>query len=259
MRKFVLLVVAALISVGCGDGGGGGRLEGVGPGEPQITSSPPSAPTQNAKIELKGEINRKFNLLGNLDYLGELINKGEDPACLVKVVINSENASGELIDSKFTYVHGSTLSIHSAETDSCLGPGEVGGFQINTSLESIPASASVVISWDVDTASVPRVPSSQVMLVGSVTEAIDFFGEVTLRGLIKNDSVYPLISVKISFVAIKDGLVVGTYFAPVKGSSCDATNTCLLPEGSGLFEAGLNLPPSELDSYYYKINYSIAE
>lgn len=258
MRRFNLLIWAALILAGCGDGSGG-RLEGIegragGAGAPPVTS----VPTRDARIELKDQINRKFNSLGKLDYLGEVINHGKDPACLIKIVINTENASGELIDSNFTYVQGSTLSIHSSETDSCLRPGEAGGFQINTSLESIPASASVVISWEADAVSVSRVPSSQVVLAGSINESTDFFGDMTLRGRIKNDSIHTLISVKISLTAVKDGLVVGTYFASVKGSSCDATHTCLLPGGSGLFEVGLNLPPSEVDSYYHKLNYNIA-
>lgn len=259
MRRHDMLVLATLILVGCGDGNGG-RLEGIAKGIGGAGAPPSlSPPTRNVKVELKDQINRRFDSEGKLQFLGELINNGEDPACFVKIAIDSKNGSGESMASDFTYVNGSTLSVHSAETDSCLNPGEVGGFQINTSQESTPASTAIVISWDADDVSIPRVPSSQVTLNGSITETTDFLGNVTLEGAIKNDSVHTINSVKISFVGMKDGFVVATLFTPVKGSTCDSTDTCLLPEGVGLFEANFNLPPSQIDRYYYKINYSILD
>jgi len=254
-------MLAMLILVGCGDGNDG-RLEGIlrgvgGAGAPPL---PSSNQTRNAKVELKNQINRKFDSTGKLQFLGELINHGEDPACFVKIVIDSKNRSGELIASDFAFVYGSTLSINSTEADSCLMPGETGGFQIGTSQESVPDSTSVDISWNADNVSTPDVPPSQVALDGSITETTNVFGDMTFTGAIKNFSTHTVHSVKISFVAIKDGLVVATHFADVKGSTCDATDSCLLPEGSGLFEAELNhIPPSEIDSYYYKINYGILD
>lgn len=257
MRRLDLLVLATVILVGCGDGSDG-RLDGIAKGIGGAGAPPPlSTPTRNVKVELKEEINRRFDSAGKLQFLGELINNGEDPACFVKITIDSKNASGESIASDFSYVNGSTLSIRSTESDSCLNPGEVGGFQINTSQESTPASTSIEIGWDADEVSTPRVPSSQVALDGSIDETTDFFGDKTLKGAIKNHSVHTVNSVKISFIVLHNGLVAATHSTFVKGSTCDATETCLLPEGSGLFEANLNLPPSDVDSYYYKINYSI--
>lgn len=259
MGRFNLVILAALILISCGDGSGG-RREIIGRGAGGGAGAPPtSAPARNARVELKDQINREFDSAGKLHYLGELINNGEDPACLVKIVINSENASGGLIDSDFTYVNGSTLSINSTETNSCLKSGEVGGFDISTSQESIPAFSSIEISWDADDVSTPEVPSSQVILDGSISELTDFFGDMTLSGSIKNGSAHKVSSVKISFVALKNGKVVNNRIVFVKGSGCDPTNTCLLPGGSGLFEAGFNMPPSEVESYYYKINYSVLD
>jgi hypothetical protein len=256
MKRLDLLVLATLILFGCGDGSGG-RLKNLGEGIETNLPSPRSTP--NAKVELKGRISRKLDSRGKLNYLGELINNGEDPACFVEIVIDSQDVSGGIIGSDFTYVYGSTLSIGSTETDSCLKSGEVGGFHISTSLESVPASASVVIRWDVDNISAPRVPSSQVILDGSVTESTNFYGHMTLKGFIKNHSMYKLNFVKITFVAVKNGEVVNTHSVSVKGSTCDLTETCLFPNGSGAFDADFEMPPSEIDSYYYKINYNILE
>jgi hypothetical protein len=253
-------MLATLILIGCGDGGDGrqGIIErNVGAGAQIILPSP--IPARNVKIELKNEINRDFDSLGNLNYLGELINTGGDPACFVKIVIDSMNASGELIGSDSIYVYGSTLSVGSAEADSCLNPGEAGGFQISTSQKSIPASASITINWDADNISPPAVPPSQVVLDGSITESIDFYGDMTLNGFVKNRSAQTLNFVKVTFVALKNGTVVNTHSSAINGSLCDSTGACLFPEGAGSFQVNFEMPPSEIDRFYYKINYTVLD
>lgn len=245
--RALFFIGMALILSGCGggEGGGGGGSAGAPP---------------NSKVELKGAINQKFNSLGDLKYLGELINTGQVPVCFVKIVIDSKNAAGGLIDSDFTFVEGSTLSISSIETDTCLKPGEFGAFEVSTSLKFSPASFSTTINWETDNVTTPVVTSSQVILDGTITESTDFFGDLTLRGFIKNTHTTKTVRfVEITFVAIKNGLVQETDFTFVNGSTCDSTDTCLAPGASGSFEVGFNIPPDEVESYYYKINYSVVD
>jgi hypothetical protein len=234
-------------------------------GNPAISSdntfSTTTAPPPPAKIELKGTINMKQDSLGFVHYLGELINIGDLPACFVKITINSMDGGGALISTDYTYVDGSPMLVSIViMTDTCLRPGEFGGFEVFTLLTSIPTSfAQQDPNWDPSNISEPPVTPAQLIIDGTITEGTDGLGNKTLLGMIKN--LHPSITVefvKISVVALNGTTVVATDFTYINGSTCGSpitTDTCLVPGASGSFSISFNEPPSNIMSYYYKISY----
>ena len=215
------------------------------------------------KVVLKGAINVKQDSLGFVRYLGEVLNEGPLSACFVEITVDSDDASGALINTDFTYVNGSSLLISGIMTDTCLHPGETGSFEIGTSMEVIPASYSAIVNWDTNDITTPPVTSSQVVLDGPLTEATDFWGNKELLGYIKN--LHPSLTLKfvsISFTALSGSTVIDTDFTYINGSTCVflstlTTDTCLHPDQSGSFSLSFSEPPSAITDFYYKINYGI--
>lgn len=189
--------------------------------------------------------------------MGELINTGGRPACSVGIAIDLKDSFGAVLYSGFAFVVGSTLLADSVEQDTCLSPGEVGGFHIFTLIRSADSS-STRIQWDEDKISTPRVTSSQVIIDGPISESTNILGNLSLSGLIKNQSSrHTIESVKLALIGTKDRKVVDIAFADFFGPPCPPTNRCLAPGESRSFQAHMNVSGSEIESYYYKINYKV--
>lgn len=229
------------------------------PDEVKITAVKPK------RITLKGPINTKI-VYGKVHYLGQLINETDNPSCFIEITIDSMDDQNNLIDTDFTYVDGSTMVVSDIiYTDTCLRPGEVGGFEIYTDLTQVPPKFDYVINYSSSKVSEPAVLPSQVIIDGQITETTDYFGDMKLMGFIKN--LHPSITLKfveISFVALNGDKVIDTEFAYINGSTCvlsygGTTDTCLAPGESRSFSATLDASPSEVTEYYYKINYNVVK
>lgn len=187
------------------------------------------------------------------------MNNSQQSACFVKITIDSEDPSGAPIHSDSGFVNGSTLivhpSFHGQEADSCLRPGEFGSFEVTTTLKSAPASLTTHLTWEGGEIADPAL---NLFVEGEITQGIDSFGNRLLSGTVRNPSASGVHSARIIFAAVHSGRVAETEVAFITGSTCDAdrvTSSCLLPGAAGSFSVSLNLPPSEVDGYYYKINY----
>ncbi len=219
--------------------------------------------TKSKEIALKGSINTKV-VYGKVHYLGQVINETDYPACFIEITVDSKDAQDKLIDTDFTYVDGSTMAVSDTiYADTCLLSGEVGGFEIYTALSEVPPKFVYVINFNSSNVSDPSVLLSQVIIDGQITETTDYFGNLKLMGFIKN--LHPNITlqfVEISFVALKGDEVIDTDFTFINGSSCilnygGTTDTCLAPGESRSFSVTMDVPPSEMTDYYYKINYDV--
>lgn len=221
--------------------------------------------TKSKEIALKGSINTKV-VYGKVHYLGQVINETDYPACFIEITVDSMDTQSKLIDADFTYVDGSTMVVSDTiYTDTCLRPRETGGFELYTALTEIPAKFDYVINSNSSNVSAPPILLSQVIVDGQITETIDYFGNLKLMGFIKN--LHPnktLQFVEISFVALKGNNVIDTDFTYINGSSCalsygGTTDTCLAPGESRSFSVTMDVPPSEVTEYYYKINYYVVK
>lgn len=220
---------------------------------------------KSKKITIKGPINSKV-VYGNVHYLGQMINETDYAACFIKITIDSMDTQNKLIDTDFTYVDGSTMVVsNTIYTDTCLRSGEIGGFEVYTDLAEIPAKFVHVINFDSSEVSEPIIFPSQVIIDGQISETTNYFGNLELRGFIKN--LHPNITiqfVEISIVALNGDKVVDTDYTYINGSSCTlsfggTTDTCLAPGESRSFSVIIDVPPSEVTDYYYKINYDISK
>ncbi len=216
------------------------------------------------KVTLKGSINALVRN-GKVHYFGEIINETDTPVCFVEMAIDSIDSNGNLIDTDFTYITGSTMVAGGSAniyTDTCLRPGEYGGFEIWTNLTSIPASYKHTINYRTSDIAEPAVSSSEVVIDGSITEST-LGGHLELLGFIKN--LHPSITltfVEITFVALNNGKVIDIASSYINGSSCEVNpgftiDTCLAPGESKSFNVLFNLPPGDITSYYYKISYDV--
>ena len=218
---------------------------------------------KSKKITLKSSINTKV-VYGKVHYLGQMINETDYPACFIEITIDSMDAQNKLIDTDYTYIDGSTMVVSGTiYTDTCLRSGEIGGFEIYTDLAEIPAKFVHVINSSSSAVSEPIILPSQVIIDGQIIETTDYSGNLELMGFIKN--LHPNITlqfVEISFVALNGDKVVDTDYTYINGSSCTliyggTTDTCLAPGESRSFSVTLDVPPSEVTDYYYKINFVI--
>lgn len=255
MKKRIAILICFCFIYSCGGGEDETQLGLLLPSNPQ--------PTFPTKIVLKGAINTKQDSLNFVHFLGEVENIGDNTACLIKITVDSTNSSGSLIDTSFTFVDGSPLIIFGITTDTCLRPGEFGGFEIFTILESLPSSFSSNINWDEGNFSGLAVKLTEVVIDGTITEDVNAFDNKNLKGFVKNlHSSLSVRFVEISFVAKKSGTVVATDFTFVNGSNCqpdNSTDTCLIPGERGSFAIDFDLPPPEITSYYYKISYGVIQ
>jgi hypothetical protein len=217
-------------------------------------------------VSLKGPINIKVSSLGYVEYLGQIINVADYPVCFVKMTIDSKDFNGNLIDTAVGYVEGSTMVVlNSIYPDTCLQPGELGGFDIYTHLHTIPASYTYAMTADNTNISEPIVSPSQVIIDQTISETTETSGNLKLLGFVKNlHSTITLRFVKISLVALYGEKVVDTEFTYINGSSCEVspgitTSTCLSPGDSRPFSVPLDVPPGEVSMYYYKINFGIVD
>ena len=104
------------------------------------------------------------------------------------------------------------------------------------------------------------VPTSDIIVDGNITEGVDYAGDKTLLGSIRNNNATTTVSfVKISFTGLNGSSVVATDFTYVSGSVCGSptTDTCIAPNQSGTFSATLRDVPANITSYYYKISYYV--
>lgn len=231
---------------------------------PPPTEPPPLPAPAVKQISLVGTITER--LRSWYTYLGEIRNTGTVAACFIKIVLDFKAADGTLIDTDYTYIDGSTLLVGSGiDTDTCLRPGETGAFEVLTTLTQRPASFSSLINADFGPVTEPAIAPSELVIDGTISEGVSYFGNRTYMGMIKNIHPSRIASfVKIHFAAKQAGALIDLDYSYVNGSSCEVipgltTETCIAPGESRSFEVEMSEPPENITSYTYSIAYDVVD
>ncbi|MFQ5431797.1 MAG: hypothetical protein ACE5EN_04735, partial [Nitrospinota bacterium] len=99
----------------------------------EITYSTYSASPPTILLAVTGNISVMTDFLGDIEFLGEIINNGGGTASFVRIDFTMKNSSGLVIGTSFNYISGSTCLLSSGTTtDTCLAPYEKGSFDIWT-------------------------------------------------------------------------------------------------------------------------------
>lgn len=199
---------------------------------------------------------------GDIKILGELQNVGNSDVSFVKITYTFKDASGALLDTDTTYVHGSSkrLSLSSIVTDTILSPNEVGSFKLYTYVPfNLVSSMSHVISFEnYDTT--PLI--AEIILHGELVEREDFFGDLEILGELKN--VGSLLAYFVKFVSTAKnnvGQVIDVASSYINGVTVEldsgiTTDTGLYPNQIASFKIYSSAEYSEVDNVIYKINWN---
>ena len=160
------------------------------------------------------------------------------------------DANSALVEDSFTFVKGSNLVLTSidATTNTALKPGDVGVFEVFTSIDS-SAYATFDCNYSFDLANDTREPDAKLELLGPINVQGDFFDDVEYLGRVENTGTKGLVFGQIYVVTrdTTDSIVdVGTTFVngdTVTLASINSTTDTALDIGSsGTFSVRTSVP-----------------
>ena len=198
--------------------------------------------------------------------LGEVKNIGNGPAAFVKITFTFYDDNSGIIDTDYTYIHGSCMTLASSdiETATVLLSGEIGAFELYTFINSsLVTSNSHIIS--LDTYGV-EYPDAKLAIEGNIFPREDYFGDLELSGNVKNIGTTGLIFGETIFIIKNNaGLVIDISSGFIDGESIyvssigSSTDTGLNIDSTGTFSVSTMANFNKYSSYYYKTDWSDVE
>jgi len=195
-------------------------------------------------VLVKETLNETADVFGDFKLLGEVENRGDQPAIYVKITLILKDKDGRVIGTPFSYVKGSNLKYgryFKLQTDTCLQPGEKGFFEIYTDVKKEKvAEWDYKITWDVPEE--PKPFESEVVLIEeSLNETTDFLGDLKVLGEVKNTGDIPVAFVEVTVICRgRDGKILDIAESFIDGSKIKLeiveTDTGLFPGEVGTFE-----------------------
>lgn len=196
---------------------------------------------------------------GDIKILGELQNTGNSDVSFVKITYTFKDSSDDIIDTDYTYIHGSTKNLAVVSTDTILSPSEVGFFRLYT---DIPYDLVNSFYYNISYENYETHPmKSEVVLHGNIIERPDYFGFMELLGELKN--LRGATGYFVQFVAaVKNvnGQVIGIGSSFINGRTVElesgiTTDTALSPAEVASFEVRTIAMYSDAEAITYKINW----
>lgn len=210
-------------------------------------------------LSVVGNIYRKEDCFGDMVLLGEIKNTGDMDASFVKINFTIRDSSGNVLDSDFTYIYGSSERLESGViTDTILKPSEVGSFKLWANVPNSQVSSyDYIINYDTYPTTALK---NNLSIVGNINE-IDCDGNRKYAGEICNNGLLVSYFTSIVFtMKNSDGDVIDIDYTYVNGSNYTTsggttTDTAIYPNETASFSLCTLTPSSQIASYYYKINW----
>jgi hypothetical protein len=215
--------------------------------------------TGNEVILLEPTVYVTQDYSGDIRILGELQNVSSFDVSFVKITYTFKDSSNQWIDTDYTYVYGSSKKVSVVITDTVLTGGEVGSFNIYT---SIPYDLVDTMYYAISFEDYETFPMGTTIVQNEdLTIQPDYAGDIELIGEVKNTGNEIAYFVKY-VVTIKNSnnQVIDVDYSYINGrtvklTSGITTDTGLYPNGIASFEIYTLTKYTEYDMLTHKINW----